>query len=63
MGMGTAVYLQEMKQKGAVFGSVVRPPTYGAKLAEVDTAAANKMPGVIKVVRDGSFLGILAERQ
>lgn len=63
MVTGAAVYVQDMKPKGTVFGSVVRPPTYGAKLIDVDTATVKKMPGVIKVVRDGSFLGVVAERQ
>ena len=60
---GAAVYVQDMKPKGTVYGAVARPPTYGAKLTDLDTTAVKKMPGVIKVVRDGSFLGIVAERE
>ena len=52
-----------MKPDGTVFGAIVRPPTYTAKLVEVDTAPIEKMAGVIKVVRNGSFLGIVAERE
>jgi nicotinate dehydrogenase subunit B len=63
MMTGAAVYVQDMKPKGTVFGSVVRPPSYGAKLTDLDTKAVEKMPGVIKVVRDGSFLGVVAERE
>jgi nicotinate dehydrogenase subunit B len=63
MMIGAAVYVQDMKPKGTVFGSVVRPPGYGAKLTEIDTGSVEKMPGVIKVVRDGSFLGVVAERE
>lgn len=63
MMTGAAVYVQDMKPKGTVYGAVVRPPTYGAKLTELDTTDIKKMPGVIKVVRDGSFLGIVAERE
>ena len=46
-----------------VHGAVVRPPTYKAKLKNVDTSKVEKMPGVLKVVRNGSFLGIIASRQ
>jgi nicotinate dehydrogenase subunit B len=63
MMTGAAVYVQDMKPKGTVYGAVARPPTYGAKLTELDTTAIKKMPGVIKVIRDGSFLGIVAERE
>jgi nicotinate dehydrogenase subunit B len=63
MMTGAAVYVQDMKPKGTVYGAIARPPTYGAKLTELDTTDIKKMPGVIKVVRDGSFLGIVAERE
>src|SRR5262249_56464965 len=35
----------------------------GSKLDSVDEAAAKAMPGVVAVVRDGSFLGVVAERE
>jgi CO/xanthine dehydrogenase Mo-binding subunit len=60
---GAPIYVQDMKPDGTVFGAIVRPPTYTAKLVEVDTAPIEKMTGVIKVVRNGSFLGIVAERE
>ena len=46
-----------------VHGRVVRPPRYGSTLESVDEAAVKAMPGVITVVRDGSFLGVVAERE
>ena len=48
---------------GMVHGRVVRPPSYDARLIDVDTSAVQKMPGVFKVVRDGSFLAVIAERR
>jgi CO/xanthine dehydrogenase Mo-binding subunit len=42
---------------------VVRPPSYRAELASFDEARVKAMPGVVAVVRDGSFLGIAAERE
>ena len=52
-----------MRLAGMVHGRVVRPPRYGSTLDSVDEAAAKAMPGVIAVVRDGSFLGVVAERE
>lgn len=41
----------------------MRPPSYGAQLAECDTSAVEKLPGVLKVVRDGNFLAVVAEKE
>ena len=61
--LGQAMFVQELRPKGMVFGQIVRPPTYGARLIAADTAAITRMPGVIKVLRDGSFLGVIAIRE
>ena len=42
---------------------VVRPPSYGAQLTGLDTSGVEKMPGVIKIVRDGSFLAVVAAKE
>ncbi len=60
---GKPLYVQEQRPEGLLYGGVVRPPAYAATLKNVDTDSIEKMPGVIKVVRNGSFLGIIAERQ
>jgi CO/xanthine dehydrogenase Mo-binding subunit len=60
---GGVAYVQDMRPPGMLHGRVVRPPRYGSKLDSVDEAAAKAMPGVVAVVRDGSFLGIVAARE
>ncbi|WP_293857933.1 molybdopterin cofactor-binding domain-containing protein [uncultured Alsobacter sp.] len=60
---GTAIYVHDYRPAGMVHGRVVRPPAARAKLAAIDAAAVESMPGVIKVVRDGSFLGVVARRE
>ena len=60
---GGAAYVQDIFEAGMVHGRVVRPPRYGSTLESVDEAAVKAMPGVIKVVRDGTFLGVVAERE
>ena len=59
---GGAAYVQDMRLPGMVHARVVRPPSYGAQLTECDTAAVEKMPGVVKIVRDGNFLAVVAEQ-
>jgi nicotinate dehydrogenase subunit B len=60
---GGVAYVQDMRLPGMVHGRIVRPPRPGSRLDSVDEATVRAMPGVIAVVRDGSFLGIVAERE
>jgi CO/xanthine dehydrogenase Mo-binding subunit len=60
---GGAAYVQDMRPAGMVHGRVVRPPRYGSALESIDETSVKSMPGVIAVVRDGSFLGVVAERE
>ena len=60
---GGAAYVQDIRLPGMLHGRVVRPPRYGATLEGFDEAAAKALPGVVAVVRDGSFLGVVAERE
>jgi CO/xanthine dehydrogenase Mo-binding subunit len=61
--LGEEIFVHELRPKGMLYGQVTRPPTYKAKLASLDSSAVEKMPGVVKVVRSGSFLGVIAERE
>jgi nicotinate dehydrogenase subunit B len=60
---GGAAYVQDLRLPGMVHARVVRPPSAGARLAGFDSAAVDKLPGVLKLVRDGSFVGVLAQRE
>ena len=60
---GGAAYVQDMRLPGMLHGRVVRPPSYAATLTSLDDSAVRAMPGVVSVVRNGSFLGVLAERE
>jgi len=60
---GGAAYVQDMRPPGMLHGRVVRPPRYGSKLESFDEAGIKAMPGVVAVVRDGSFLGVVAQRE
>jgi len=60
---GGAAYVQDIRMDGMLHGRVVRPPSYRARLVEADTRAARGMPGVVAVVRDGSYLAVVAEQE
>ncbi|WP_052402270.1 xanthine dehydrogenase family protein molybdopterin-binding subunit [Muricoccus aerilatus] len=60
---GQQVFIHDLRPEGMLFGAVARPPGYAARLISFDEAAARAMPGVVEVVRDGSFLGVLARRE
>ncbi len=60
---GVPAYVQDMDLPGMLFGRVVRPPAYAARLAALDDSDVRAMPGVVVVVRDGSYLGVVAARE
>jgi nicotinate dehydrogenase subunit B len=60
---GGAAYVQDMRLPGMIHARIVRPPSYGAQLDACDTSAVEKLPGVVKVVRDGNFLAVVAAKQ
>lgn len=60
---GAPSYVQDLELPGMLHGRVARPPSYGAKLVALDEAEVRGMPGVVTVVRDGSFAGVVAERE
>ena len=60
---GRPHYLHDLALDRQVYGRVVRPPSRGARLNDIDTGPTLALPGVITVVRDGDFLGVVAERE
>ncbi len=58
--LGRPRYLADLRPEGLLHGRVLRPPSPGARL--VDLAEDWKAPGV-ELVRDGSFLGVVGERE
>jgi CO/xanthine dehydrogenase Mo-binding subunit len=60
---GGAAYVQDMRLPGMVHARIVRPPSYGAQLTDCDSSGIEKLPGVVKVVRDGNFLAVVAKKE
>jgi nicotinate dehydrogenase subunit B len=47
---GTYEYLVNMRVPGMVHARFMRPPSYGARIVSMKTAAVKKMPGVVDVI-------------
>src|SRR5207248_1385760 len=58
-----AAYVHDLELSGMVFGRVLRPPSYSARLAAFDADTIRAMPGVVAVMVSGNFIGLCAERE
>jgi nicotinate dehydrogenase subunit B len=61
MVTGEHVYVHDLRFPGMVHARVVRPPAYKAVLQTLDEQIIQqKMPGLLKIIKNGSFLGVIA---
>ena len=68
---GGLTYVHDVRVPGMLHGRVVRPPYagldsgsfIGKSLLSVDESSIADLPGVVKIVRHGDFVGIVAERE
>src|SRR5215212_7452469 len=68
---GEFVYVHDVRVPGMLHGRVVRPPYagvdagafVGTSLIAVDEASVRHIPGLVAVVREGDFVGVVAERE
>lgn len=60
---GGPAYVQDLRLPGMLHARVLRPPSPGAQLVALDAAAVERRPGVVKLVRDGRFVAVLAQRE
>jgi CO/xanthine dehydrogenase Mo-binding subunit len=60
---GRFTYMQDFRVGGMLHGRVVRPPAIGAKLESVDDSPLKNIAGIVKVVREGNFLGVVAANE
>jgi CO/xanthine dehydrogenase Mo-binding subunit len=60
---GRPRFIQDMALAGMLHGRVVRPAHGFSGLSSLDDTQARSLPGVVAVVRDGGFVGVLAERE
>jgi CO/xanthine dehydrogenase Mo-binding subunit len=60
---GQFTYVQDFVIPGMLYGRPVRPPAMEAKLVSVDASSLRGIPGIVKVVREGDFCGVVAETE
>ncbi len=64
---GGAAYVHDLKLDGMLYARVIRPMVrtidgVGATLVSVDETSLGGLPGIVAVVRNGNFLGVVAEQ-
>ncbi len=60
MVTGDLEYVQDLEFPGMVHARIIRPPSYTSTLISLDESGLEKMPGFLKLVRIGSFVGVIA---
>jgi nicotinate dehydrogenase subunit B len=69
--LGEPAFVHDVAVPGMLHGRVVRPPYAGADHGEfigrtlrgVDEGSIGHIPGVVAIVREGDFVGVVAERE
>lgn len=63
MVQGNPVYVQDLRFPNMVHARIVRPETYSSQLNSFDESEIKKLPGYLKIVKLGSFIGLVAEEE
>lgn len=58
---GAYEYVTDLRVPGMLHGRLIRPPEAGARVVRIDVPAES--PGLVKVVREGDFVGVVCERE
>jgi CO/xanthine dehydrogenase Mo-binding subunit len=56
---GKHQYVSDRKLPGMLYGKIVRPPSFNAKIISADLSKAQAIPGIV-AVHDGNFIGVAA---
>jgi isoquinoline 1-oxidoreductase len=56
---GAHAFPSDHRRPGMLYGKVLRPPSYGAKLVSIDLGPAEAMPDMV-VTKEGEFVGVAA---
>jgi nicotinate dehydrogenase subunit B len=59
----TFLYAHEVRVPGMLHGRVVRPPVVNSRPLSVDERSIASIPGVVRIVQKGSFLGVVAQTE
>src|SRR2546426_1802463 len=56
-------YAHDFRVPGMLHGRVVRPPVVTSKPTSIDESSVKNIPGVVKIVQEGSFVGVVAKTE
>jgi CO/xanthine dehydrogenase Mo-binding subunit len=60
---GEFTYANDVRISGMLHGRVVRPPTITSKPANIDDSSVKNIPGLVKIVQEGSFVGVVCQTE
>lgn len=60
---GGQAYVQDLQMPGMLHARVIRGPSVGTSLRDADYAAAARLPGIVKIVRNGRFAAVVARTE
>ena len=60
---GAYQFVQHVRPSGMLHGKVVRPPTVGAHVVNVNPSSVSNLPGGVQVVVKKDFVGVVADTQ
>lgn len=60
---GVPRFIHDLVLPRMLHGRILRPASRGAKLLDLDESAARAIAGVVTVLRDGEFVGVIAETE
>jgi CO/xanthine dehydrogenase Mo-binding subunit len=60
---GGGAFLQDLELPGLLYGRAIRPAGAPRSLEVFDDRRAQRTPHLVVIVRDGNFLGVVAERE
>lgn len=63
MVTGQPVYVQDIRLPDMLHARILRPPVYGAKLLSLPEEKVAGQTGIVKLVRNGSFVAIVAQEE
>jgi nicotinate dehydrogenase subunit B len=56
---GEFIYAHDVRVPGMLHGRVIRPPTIMSRPANIDESQVKGIPGLVKIVQEGSFVGVV----
>jgi nicotinate dehydrogenase subunit B len=62
MVTGRFEFVHNVKVPGMLYGCVVRPPEIGAAVSSVDESSVRDLPGIVRVVVKGNFVGVVSQK-